>query len=258
MLIRLVFTLLLSTVLSAQAGVLLRGARVIYDEIHGEATAHLRYVGDTPALVQIWMEAAIPGEQTLPFVLTPAVLRMDPDQGQSVRILRTREGLPQDRESLFYFNTREVPPTPTAQISRGDPFLQLSLRSRFKLFYRPKGLRVPPARAIEMLRFAITPPGINDARWRLKVHNLSPYHVTFAEVYLRHAGADADSEPVLGLAADVRPDERMVAPMGELLLPLDGGGGQLPASPDLPPGLEVDYTIINDVGGRPSRRQRIG
>jgi P pilus assembly chaperone PapD len=43
--------------------------------------------------------------------------------------------LPQDRESLFYFNVREVPPK-----SDRPNVMQLALHTKIKLFYRPKAI----------------------------------------------------------------------------------------------------------------------
>ncbi len=43
--------------------------------------------------------------------------------------------LPQDRESLFYLNVREIPPKPDK-----PNVLQLAMQSRIKLFYRPAAI----------------------------------------------------------------------------------------------------------------------
>jgi len=248
MLIRVLLIVLLCAALPAQAGVQVRGTRIIYDEQQGETVAHLRYLGQGTRLLQVWLVDALSGDERVPFIVTPPVSRIEPDGEQIVRILRTREGLPQDRESLFYFNVIEVPPEPTGMIASEQPFLQISMHSQFKLFYRPRGLRVPADRAIELLRFSSAPPA-PDGRLQLRVRNPSPYYVTFAEVRLHQGGAGV---PVMQLARDVTPGERMVAPMGELLLRLDGADGHLPYD------AEVDYVIINDRGGRPSRRQKVG
>jgi len=248
MLMRVLLIVLLCAALPLQAGVQVRGTRIIYDEAHGETIAHLRYLGEGARLLQVWLVDAISGDERPPFIVTPPVSRIEPGGEQIVRILRTREGLPQDRESLFYFNVIEVPPEPTDFIIRNEPFLQISMHSQFKLFYRPRGLRVPADKAIELLRFSTAPPA-PDGRLQLRVLNPSPYYVTFAEVRL-HQGRSG--EPVMQLAADVTPGERMVAPMGELLLRLDGEASRLPYE------TEVEVVIINDVGGRPSRRQKVG
>jgi len=249
MLIRLLCVVWLVSALSAQAGVQVRGTRIIYDEAQGETTAHVRYLGQGSRLLQMWMVDGVTGEHQTHFIVTPVVTRVEPDGEQVVRILRTREGLPRDRESLFYFNVLEVPPEPTGLIVEQQPFLQIAMQEQFKFFYRPRGLRVPPDKAIELLRFSAAPPA-PDGRLQVRVRNPSPYHVTFAEVKLHPPGSTG--APVMELAADVTPGERMVPPMGELLLRLDGAATHLPA------GAEVEYSIINDKGGRPSRRQGIG
>ncbi len=43
--------------------------------------------------------------------------------------------LPSDRESLFYYNVREIPPK-TGKANT----LQIALQTRIKLFWRPKAL----------------------------------------------------------------------------------------------------------------------
>jgi len=249
MLIRLLSVLLLCTVLPVQAGVQVRGTRIVYEEAQGETTAHLRYLGQGTRLLQVWMVDGVTGAEQTHFIVTPPVSRMEPDQEQAVRILRTREGLAQDRESLFYFNVLEVPPEPTALIAERQPFLQIAMQGQFKFFYRPRGLKLPPDKAAGLLRFSAAPPAA-DGRGQLRVRNPSPYHVTFAEVKLHPAGSTG--EPLMQLAADVTPGERMVAPMGELLLRLDGPAASMPSA------AEVEVVTINDRGGRPSQRQRIG
>lgn len=44
--------------------------------------------------------------------------------------------LPKDRETLFYFNVREIPPK-----SDKENVLQVALQSRLKLFYRPESIK---------------------------------------------------------------------------------------------------------------------
>jgi len=258
MLTRLLSTLLLLTAsVGAQAGLVIQGSRIIYHEAAGETSVHMQYVGDMPTLLQAWMDAgeesAVPGMEEVPFILMPAVTRLDPGNGQTIRILRIRDGLPQDRESIFYFNTLEVPPAPTAQMAAGEPFMQFSIRGRFKLFYRPKGLPVSSDQAASMLQFAIAEADA-EGRVQVRVINPSPYHITFSSLALQAVGAD--SESALARFGTDAPHERMVAPMGELVLPLEweslSPGMRLPAE------VEVDFAIINDAGGLMARRMRVG
>jgi len=258
-----VLLLLLTCSQSVHAGLVIRGSRIIYEEARGEVTVQMQYVGDSPALLQMWLEPddshSAPGEQEVPFIITPAVTRVDPGNGQTVRILRTGDGLPQDCESVLYFNTLEVPPAPTAQIAAGEAFMQFSIRGSFKFFYRPKGLTAHPGQAPTQLQFSLAGP-LPDGRLQLRVNNASPYHVTFSALSVHRGGerkAAQQDDPIAAMSALLEtalvrfshdsPGERMVAPFGELLLPLDWG--TLPAGSGLPAGIEVGYSIINDAGG---------
>jgi len=257
---RLLFTLLLLIFFCpARAGLVIQGSRIIYEEARGEATVQMQYVGDSPILLQAWLETedgtgGNPGDGEVPFILMPAVTRLDPGNGQTIRILRTGEGLPQDRESLFYFNTLEVPPAPTAQVAAGDAFMQFSIRGQFKLFYRPKGLPAPADKAIEMMQFSLAETS-EDGRVQLRVRNTSLYHVTFSTVKLRAPGAAADSDALASFRHD-SPGVRMVPPMGEIVLALEWGS--LSAGMPVPADVEVDFTIINDAGGLQTRQQKVG
>ena len=62
--------------------------------------------------------------------------------------------LPQDRESLFWFNMLDIPPEP--KNSQGSNYLQLSIRSRIKLFYRPITLKGNVSEAAKSLTLGIS------------------------------------------------------------------------------------------------------
>jgi len=249
--------LLLTTSVAAHAGLVIRGSRIIYEETRSETTVHMRYTGEVPVLLQVWLDAGDPDQppdsENIPFILTPTVARMDPGNGQSVRILRVGDGLAQDRESLFWFNTLEVPPAPSAEAQASENFLRFSVRGRFKFFYRPKGLASSPKLAAGGLRFSLAEP-LPDGRAQVRITNPSPYHVTLSRVELRRAGDQATAPALLEFQHQSNL-ERMVAPMGELLMPLEwralAPGTALPA-------LQVDYHTINDSGGLEPGQQRMG
>jgi len=262
MLIRPFIALLWAVSLStpAQAALTIQGARIIFEESRGEATVHMQYTGSVPALLQVWMDSGAaegaPGSEESRFIMLPALTRLEPGMGQSIRILRVGDGgFAQDRESVLYFNTLEVPPAPTTQLAAGDSFMQFSIKGRLKFFYRPKGLTLKPDKAFESLQFSLGEP-LADGRMQLRIHNPSPYHVTFAQLELRHAddGGGADTRPLLGFNYYSRA-ERMVAPMQELLMPLEWVEAT-PGAP-LPTHLRVDFTVINDVGGTPRLQQAL-
>ena len=77
---------------------------------------------------------------TSPLVVLPPLQRVEPSERSVVRITKTPEAdrLPQDRESVFYFNLREIPPKSTK-----TNVMQLALQTQIKLFYRPKAIVAP-------------------------------------------------------------------------------------------------------------------
>ena len=107
--------------------------------------------GNKPLLVQTWLDDGRddvnPQELKLPFVITPPVSRIDPKNGQSLRITYMGKPLPQDRESLYWFNVLEIPPKSKAKEGESLNQLQLAFRTRIKFFFRPDGLKGSPLQA---------------------------------------------------------------------------------------------------------------
>ncbi|MWL34880.1 fimbrial biogenesis chaperone, partial [Escherichia coli] len=82
------------------------------------------------------------GEKSDEFLVAlPPIQRLEPKATSQVRIMKqaATAKLPTDRESLFYYNLREIPPVPEG--SEGHAILQVAVQSRIKLFWRPAALR---------------------------------------------------------------------------------------------------------------------
>lgn len=95
---------------------------------------------DLPFLAQSWLEDEQHQKITAPLIVLPPLQRVEAGERSVVRITKTTgaERLAQDRESLFYFNLREIPPK-----SSKTNVMQLALQTQIKLFYRPKAIVVP-------------------------------------------------------------------------------------------------------------------
>lgn len=131
----------------AQASIVITGTRVVYDAAQREVTVKLNNDGQSPMLVQSWIDEgnlqATPDTSAAPFVLTPPIARIDPNKGQALRVRFTgQKALPQDRESLFWLNVLEVPPSS----AEGQNRLKIAFRSRVKFFYRPPTCPAMPRR----------------------------------------------------------------------------------------------------------------
>jgi P pilus assembly chaperone PapD len=82
----------------------------------------------------------------------PPVFRIQPGAGQVVKVTFTGGfNLPDDRESVFYFNFLQVPPS---NINKNDVKnkMLVMLRNRVKIFYRPASLVSGPGRGYPIYR----------------------------------------------------------------------------------------------------------
>lgn len=223
---------------SAHADVVIGGTRVVFPAKQGEVTLRLSNEGDKPALVEAWIDTgnpdSTPDSVSTPFLITPPVFRMEAHKDQSLRILYTQgsQPLPSDRESLFWLNVLEIPPKPTSAAADRNT-LQFAIRSRLKLFYRPANLQGDPLKAPDRLTFKAVADGQQVA---LDVHNPTPYYITISKLSL-----GASSEPLAGVSG-------MVAPFGDLRLPLKGPAETPPA------GTQVVFTTIDDYGSGDSHK----
>lgn len=123
-----------------------------------------------PYLAQVWVEDAQNNKlMTGPFVATPPVQRLEPEAKGQVKLATTPDiiKLPQDRESLFYFNLREIPPR-----SEQANVLQIALQTRIKLFYRPETIKVNP-NDVWQNKLVLT-----KENGGYRIENPTPYYVT--------------------------------------------------------------------------------
>lgn len=118
----------------AVAGISLSATRVVFDGAHKEANVTVRN-GGQDVLIQSWIDSDDGLNRTVPFAVTPPLARVVAKQQQLLRILYEGTGLPQDRESVVWLNVQEIP-----QASEQANTLQLAVRQRIKVFFRPAGL----------------------------------------------------------------------------------------------------------------------
>ncbi|WP_231905846.1 molecular chaperone [Comamonas thiooxydans] len=204
----------------AQASISLSATRVIVQEGKQEASITVRNSG-TPVLVQAWLDSNTPdAADNLPFAVTPPLAKVAAPGQQLMRVLYAggNTGLPGDRESVMWLNVQEIP-----QSTAGKNQLQIALRQRIKVFFRPTGIVGAVADAPGSLRWAL----VKDAggKQALKITNPSMYHVSFA--YLGIAGGKELPSPA------------MIAPGETSLHSVDG----------VMPNARITVKIINDFGG---------
>lgn len=126
-----------------------------------------------PYLAQTWLEDDTGKKISSPLTALPPIQRLEPSEKSQIKIqaLPDVKKLPQDRESLFYFNLREIPPK-----SGKANTLQLALQSKIKLFYRPKAIAVRKGDKPWQENLVLTK--VNNS---YKINNPTPYFVTLVQ-----------------------------------------------------------------------------
>jgi len=164
----------------AFASVTIIGTRVIYPAAEKEVTVRLDNRGDQPALVQAWIDNGDPNQPVdkinVPFVMLPPVFRMEANKGQTLRIVYTGSNLPADKESIFWLNVLDIPPKDKSLVNKNQ--LQMAIRSRIKLFYRPTTLN---AKGAEAAAAGLVWRKGNKSNQLTAVNN-SPYYVNVAQI----------------------------------------------------------------------------
>ncbi|MCS2150256.1 fimbrial chaperone [Scandinavium manionii] len=214
---------------ASYADIVISGTRVVYPASAKNVTVKLENRGIKPLLVQTWIddgrENANPQELNVPFLVTPPVSRVDPGKGQSIKVTYLGGQLPQDKESLFWFNVLEIPPKTTDGADKN--ILQLAFRTRIKVFYRPEGLKGAAGDAVKTLQWSVNQSG---KALYIDVKNPSPYHVSFSRAQLV-SGKNKYSL-----------DTHTVPPGGKESFKVTGLSA-------VPAGTKIECDVINDFGG---------
>lgn len=207
----------------AQAAIALDRTRIIFDGSQKSVSLSVSNQNkQLPYLAQGWIEDEQGNKVQSPLTVLPPVQRIEPGKPSQVKIqaLPGVKMLRQDRETVYYFNLREIPPK-----SAKPNTLQIALQTRIKLFYRPAAIAMdrnapPPQELLTLSRQGD----------KYIVNNPTPYYVTLVDASSKKDGPGIKSfEPM------------MIPPKGNL--PLTVSAVEVGNSPVL--------VYVNDYGGRP-------
>ncbi|MDU9389384.1 molecular chaperone [Pseudomonas sp. zfem002] len=219
-----VLLLLITWLPASQAALSLASTRVVFDSDKRSVSVLVNNPSDSTFAVQTWVNTdADDTTSAVPLIASPPLFRIDPGKEQLVQISALPGDLPNDRESLFFFNVQEIPQ------SRGEQrnVLNIALRTRIKLFYRPSQLGHDPMGRLGELRWSLERA---EGKAYLVVDNPTPFHFSFSRLELRSG-------------------ERLSQPAGApMALPLARQRFAL-ESADIGNDALVTFTAINDYGG---------
>ena len=212
--------LLMLGAFNSYAGIQVDATRVIYKGADKSASLPIQNDASEAYMVQTWLDTGDKSQvpKNLPIVVVPPILKMDAGKTAILRFIYSGAGLPQDKETLLWINVQEIPPSPKL-----DNVLQIAVRTRIKLFYRPDPLNTSLEKQVKKLRWQRTGSG-------LQVINDGPLHITFGALYMKNNAGKV-----------VNVEANMVNPGGRLSF-------KLPA--DVRPGNSISFSYINDFGGK--------
>lgn len=218
------FGALLTWLPVSQGALTVSSTRVVYDSDQRNSSVTVANPSNRTFAVQTWVNTAADDHTSaVPFIATPPLFRLNAGKEQHVQINGLPNTLPVDRESLFYFNVQEIPQAEPNQNNQ----LNIAMRTRIKLFYRPTDLPGTPAESLKALSWSIRNV---DAKPQLVVHNPSPYHQSFINIELHGNGQHFTLKHT-----------PMALPMSTQHFALEGFNPS--------PGIQVKFSIINDYGG---------
>lgn len=205
----------------AQAALTLDSTRLVHSSDKRSSALVVANPSKNTFAAQAWVNTASDDTTTsVPMLTAPNLFRLEPGGEQVVQINVLPNELPDDRESLFYFNVQELP--------ERDPdarnVLNIALRTRIKVFYRPSQIKELPQSRHADLQWTVQHV---DGKRQLVVDNPSPFYFTFGRL------------EVNGTALDPK---EMAVPLGRQHYPL-------PATLAEARKIEVTFNIINDHGG---------
>lgn len=214
------------------ASVVMTGTRIIYNEGSRSVDVDLRNDANIPYVIQTWFDKGImtsgPDEKVkVPFVATPSIFRMNPNGGQVLKITYLGDAkLPADKESVFYFNFIQIPPSNlNAGVSDSNKMFVI-LRNRVKLFYRPASLL-----SLERNKFPdLTVTQAAGSASAVSVKNNTPFYVTISDIYFLSNGKKSASE------------SGMIAPFGNEVFKF--------SKSSTIKGKTVNIIVLNDQGAR--------
>lgn len=188
-------------------------SRVIYSGDHKSAALEIHNESKDNYIVQSWLDDDA-GKSEKTMVVTPPLLKLLPDQSATLRFVYSGSGLPADRESVIWVNVQEIPPR-----AKEPNVMQLAVRTRLKLFYRPVALRTTLKEEVQKLK-------INTLHDGIVINNNGPMHISLGQLTIRNASGkeQAISAP-------------MISPFSQANIPYPKGS------------RVVSLTYINDYGG---------
>lgn len=169
--------LFFSAFLAYSAGLSLNKTRIIFNEGDKSASVTFKNNVGSPFLVQNEIYD-VDNQKSDFFIITPSIFRVEKNSTFMMRIFPASLNLlPKDRESVFYFSSRAIPPKKNEEKSSGK--LSIVTNLVIKLYYRPKNLPMTAKDSYEKI-------SVSYANNTLIINNPTPYYTTLVDMKMNN------------------------------------------------------------------------
>lgn len=161
---------------SAHAQIKIEGTRLIYFGKDKEASITVINRSNVDTIMQSWISSS-DEISDVPFAIVQPLTLLTPQRHHALRVLYAGNGLPTDKESVFWLNILEIPHRPEEKDN-----LQFAIRQRLKLFYRPPGLTGSASAAVDNLKWKRLSDKV------VEIKNSSAFHISLINLILVKSG----------------------------------------------------------------------
>ncbi|WP_162997813.1 fimbria/pilus periplasmic chaperone [Rahnella sp. Larv3_ips] len=164
------------------------GNRIIYPSDNASVNVEFRNKDIIPYAVQTWLDdgdtESTPTTGKAPFIASPPLFRIAANGGQVLRIaFNGNRNLPQDRESVFYFNFLQIPPVNAGEAgAQQKNKMLIMLKNRVKVFYRPVAIASGSKTYFDKIN--VTPQSKNGGTV-INIENDSPFYASVIDIRIK-------------------------------------------------------------------------
>ncbi|MEX5383491.1 molecular chaperone [Cronobacter muytjensii] len=225
----LIFILISSFTINCFASIAVNKSRIVFkgqSRLSNEIT--VANSGANAIILQSWIDdgefSQTPIQIKSPFIVVPAVTRLNPGERRSFKIIKTNNLSDKTSESLYWLNIYEV----DLHKKNSESSLRVGVNTQMKVFYQPSEMR---GNKIDAANRVLITKKKENGKNVLAFHNTSDYCVSLASITLNASGQKYKL-----------PDS-----MDMTLMPRSGKSFPLPAGHDN--GYSsVSFSVVNDDG----------
>lgn len=179
---------LILTIPANSKGLVIESTRIIFPLNQQEISVGITNSNTYPILVQMWIDDgnihANINDNLLPVVILPPLVKLKPNEIRRIRLMLVDStSLPQQKESILWFNAQEIAPQFNADQDKNR--VNVSLTNRLKLFLRPPSLiRAGSNDWIDKIQCKAATETLTEAT-QVICHNPTAYYATLSQIYLK-------------------------------------------------------------------------